>query len=631
MMRTPQSFLVAALALITVPVVGCQVVADPDTVEVPRAEPLVRISPAAGGQGMGYSLRMRGLNTQWLPGEVSLDLGPDIQIASVEVQGPNAATAVIMVGETAQLGFRDISVTFQDDGEERTFVLEGDEGYLVETGGFTITPSTARLGETLTIDIVGTNTNFQDGSTWVDFGEGVFVNYVTVTDETHAVASVSIDQRADPGRHDIVVFNGPTGWTLQDGLFVDRTAIAIEIDPSFGNQGEALTFTLLGRNTHFQDTSVNGNRRRTLVDIGGSSICVDETWPNCQDTVRPGGEVTVLNGQLSLGNMEISNGAAPRFYDVRAYVLEEVEINGEPGLQPDDYIIVEEVICHECFEVRPVPINCRNNPGVSLSFNISRNINNDNCSIQERVSAGVTFYTPLDPPCGNAGQMPPPAWDVNGVLMPPPPADCPGPRTCDAGAFVYFESDLNIITMARRENTFTGEIGYSPVEPLTLDDYKFGYIDYDLRAEGSDDPTQIPAFTMTDVLWTLPSDFELLEPLVCENFTHNPAEPLPIAWTPAQTYDVAGLSSLYVTSDSEGQTYQLIAFPWDDGEYEFPADVLTSLPEGGGYFIFGAGVAEPKWFLDFGEGPVGLENQARSGLSYRGFMLLQGDDEEEGQ
>ena len=52
-------------------------------------------------------------------------------------------------------------------------------------------------------------------------------------------------------------------------------------------------------------------------------------------------------------------------------------------------------------------------------------------------------------------------------------------------------------------------------------------------------------------------------------------------------------------------------------------------PEGGGYFSFGAGVGEPKWFLDFGDGPVGLENQGRSGLSYRGFMLVRPDEEAE--
>lgn len=606
---------------------GCVIEADPNTVEVVKAEPLVRVSPSAGGHGMTYEVRLRGLNTQWQPGEVTVDLGPDIQIASVEVTGPNHATAAISIGEAATLGFRPITIGFLRDGEATSFTLEGDEGFLVETGGFTVSPSTARLGETLTIDIVGTNTNFQEGSTWVDFGEGVFVNWVTVSDETHAVASVSVDQRAEPGSHDIVVFNGPTGWSLQDGLFVDRTAIAIEIDPSFGNQGEQLSFTLQGRNTHFQAGSFVNDLgenviRQTMVDLS-SSICVNETWPNCQDRVRPGGMVDVLNAELAVGQMHISNGAQPQTYDVRMYVLEALT-----GALPEDYEIIEEVICHDCFEVRPVPVNCKDNPGVSLSFNVSRNINNDTCAVEESVSAGVAFYTPLDPPCGNAGQMPPPPWDVNGILSPPPPADCPGPRTCDAGDFVYFESDLNVITMAKSENPFTGEIGYSPIGPLTLEDYKFGYVAYDLRAEGSDDATQIPAFTMEDVLFTLPADFELLEPAVCENFTHDPADELHIEWTPAQTYDVAGLSSVYSTSDATGQAFQLIAFPWDDGDYDFPADWLTALPDGGGYFIFGAGVNEPKWFLDFGDGPVGLENQARSGLSYRGFMLLQAAEEE---
>lgn len=604
-----------------------------DTPTVATASPQVRVSPSVGGLGMAFTVTLRGINTDWKEGEVTLDLGPDIIVGGVSVIGPNHAEAEVQIGPTAELGFRRMTVGFPDrEGEAVVFQRDGDEGFLVESGAIQIAPSRARLGETLEFEIFGFNTIFQDG-TWVEMGEGVVVDEVTVIDSTHAIARVSIDQRADPGYHDVIAFNGPNGYTLMDGLFIDRTAVAIEIDPDHGNQGETLYFTVRGHNTHFEQTGFNADAplvgdRFTIVDLG-REICVNEYWPDCQDNTVPGGYVSVTSATQVTGQMQISNGATPGFYDVRAYVLEYTgEVDGVPGIGADEYTIVEDVTLHDGFEVRPVPFDCKDNPGVAFGFNVSRQFDNDSCEIGEGVSAYAVFYQPLDPPCGNPPQMPPPPFDVNGILNPPPAADCPGNRTCDAGPFVYLESELNTIVLQRDVNPYTGDTLYLPATPLTLDDYKFGYVDYDLRAEGSDDPTQIPAFTAEDVLYTLPSDFELLEPQLCQNFTHDPHDDLWLRWTPANTYDVAGLSASYSTADETGQAWVLMTFPWDDGEYQWTSDWWMQMPEGGGNLSFGAGVNEPKWFLDFGAGPVGVENQGGSGLSYSGFMILQSAEDE---
>jgi len=599
---------------------------------ITSADPLVRLSPSVGGRGMNITLQLRGVNTQWVEGEVTIDLGTDIQVAGVTVEGPNFATADIAIDENAVLGFRPVTIEFfAGEGEDRvlkTFTMDGDEGFLVEPGGIAITPDRARLGETLQVKVDGFNTIFQDGSTWADFGEGIYVNWVLVEDETHATISVSVDQRADPGLHDVVVFNGPIGYTLMDGFFVDRSSIAIEIDPGHGNQGEVLPFVVSGFNTHFE----SGGNTDTLVDMS-TSICVNEFYPDCQDTVEPGGVMTVLSPTNAQGTLRISNGAAPGLYDVRAYTMDRVDLNENMLIEPGEFIITEEVILHEGFEVRAVPIDCNDLPGVSFGFSISRDIDNDTCGINEGVSAYAVFYTPLDPPCGSPPGPPVFPYDLNYQINPPSGgADCPTTPTCDAGEFVYLESDVNTITLSRVQNAFTGEIGYYPAQPLTLEDYPFGYVDFDLRAEGSDDPTQIPEFTAEDVLYTLPSDFEFLSPELCQNYTHDPANDFVAEWTPANTYDVAGLTMSYSTSDTQNPPvpWQLITIPWDDGEHTWESSMFQApFPEGGGYFSFGAGVGEPKWFLDFGDGPVGLENQGRSGLSYRGFMLVRPDEEAE--
>lgn len=632
-MRTPS---LALAALIALPLLtGCPTDStDPTPTVVGDAAPVVRLSPRTGGRGMDVTMRIRGTNTQWEEGDVTLDLGEDIEVTSVLVEGPIFASATLTIGEGAALGYRPVTIAWPDaDGEQVVDNKTGDEGFLVQTGGISISPSQVRLGETISIDVVGVNTNFQDGLTWADFGEGIFVEDFVVIDDLNATAKVSIDQRAIPGLHDVTVFNGPDGWTLMDGLFVDRSAVAIEIDPESGNQGESLFFTLRGRNTHWADSGAV----QTMLDLT-TDICVEEFWPDCQDTVRPGGPVDVISATQAGGRMDISNGAMPGFKDVRVYVMEEMDIDGDFVISPDEYVILEEVILHDGFEVREVPVDCSDTPGVSFGFNIGRQFDNATCTVNESVSASAIFYTPLDPPCGAPGPMPPAPFDVNGILPLPGAADCPSPRTCDAGPFVYLESQVNTITLVRQENSFTGDIFYVPQTPLTLDDYPFSMdyeqdlgerVVYDLVAEpGSDDPTQIPAFRAEEVLFTLPSDFELLEPTLCENYTHVTDSDLPLRWTPASTYDVAGLSASITTTDQNGDAFQLIVFPWDDGAFDWDGDVLAQLPPGGGSFSFGAGVAEPKWFLDFGNGPVGLENQGRSGLGYSGIITLEAAPEE---
>jgi len=608
---------------------ACGTEPEPGTT-IQAAAPLVRISPTIGGLGQDLSLELDGVNTQWRDGDLTVTIGDFVQVTGVAIDGPNHATASITIPDTTPLGYHPIHMDFPiRDGDDVTstasFDLTGDDGFLIEPGGIVISPDRARLGETLQIEITGTNTLFQDGSTWVDLGEGIFVNWVVVTDETHATASVSVDQRADPGFHDVVAFNGPTGYTLMDGLFVERTSVAIEIDPPFGDQGAEVPFVVTGSNTHFD----SAGSRDTLIDLS-SSICVNEFFPECQDLVEPGGIVSVLTPTVVTGDARISNGAAPGFYNVRAYTVEREDFDLNGVLDPGEFTVLEEIILHDGFEVREVPIDCNDNPGVSFSFSVGRSINNDTCAVQEQVSASAVFYTPLDPPCGSPPGPPIMPFDIQHVITSEPTtSDCPATPTCDAGPFVYLESEQNTITLVRQENAFTGEIGYVPGTPLSLDDYKFGYVDYDLVAEGSEDPTQIPAFRAEDVLFTLPADFELLSPPFCENFTHDPNEELVITWTPGQTYDVAGLSASWSTGDANDVGWQLVTLPWDDGSHTWPSDWMLQMPEGAGNFGFGAGVDEPKWFFDFGEGSVGLENQARSGLSYSGFMILRSDEGDE--
>ncbi len=641
-----------ALTVLLLSLTACEEQPPPDS-NLVTATPSLRLSPLVGGLGNTIDVSIRGLNTQWEQGDLRLDMGEFIQVGDIVVVGPNDATVAVSIDPAATLGYQDVTISFDrrdPDGEAMepaSLSFDGDEGFLIQPGDVSITPDRARLGETLQVQIVGFNTTLQDGA-WIDMGPGVYVNWVQVDDFTHATASISVDQRADPGWHDVAVTNGPVVYRANDAFFIERSSIAIAIDPAAGNQGETLAFSIIGSNTHFEakpgtidpydewsDNNPLGcvppGTRWTYADLS-TSICVEEFYPWCQDTVEPGGILNVSNPTVGTGTMRISNGALAGKYDVRVYTIERTDEDGDNCSEPGEFAILEEVILHEGFEVRDVPIDCNDNPGVSFGFNVGRSFNNDTCEVNENVSASAVFFTPLDPPCGSPPGPPVMPFDINHVINPPSGgSDCPPTPTCDAGPQVYLQSDLNTIVLQRQVNTFTQEVVYVPEFPLTLDDYKFGYTAYDLVADGSEDPTQIPAFTKEDALFTLPSDFQLLEPQLCNNFTHDPNEDLEVRWTPGQTYDVAGMSLSYSTTDIDEVAWQLVVLPWDDGEWTFGPEWFEQVPEGAGNFGFGAGVDEPKWFFDFGQGQVGVENQGRSGLGYSGFMILrsEGDEAEE--
>ena len=56
------------------------------------AQPLVRISPTVGGQGMAITMTLRGINTQWAQGDLEIDLGDGFTIGAVTLTACSTTT-----------------------------------------------------------------------------------------------------------------------------------------------------------------------------------------------------------------------------------------------------------------------------------------------------------------------------------------------------------------------------------------------------------------------------------------------------------------------------------------------------------------------------------------------------------
>ena len=554
-------------------------------------EPVVRLSPPAGGLGMTVEVELRGTNTEWDVGAPELLMGDGIAVSEARVEGRTLAYFDATIDMMASLGRRDVTV-FSGDHE-----LLIEDGFMVQTGGISIEPSRARLGESIDVTVTGYNTTFQDGYTQASFGEGIWVDAVEVLDEASAIARISIDPDAAPGDRDVTLFNGSTAWTLFDGFLVDRSAVTVAFDPAEAYQGDEVDFTIRGTNTAF----VEGE---TFLDMG-DDIIVDF--------------LTVIGPTDAFGRMTLSNAAAVGLRDV------DVETSGEL------------LIVHDGFEVLPTAPDVTN-ALVSYSLSVSRSVDNNTCGIGEGYSTYILFYEPLDQPCG---ESPPPTmvfpYDINYnyPVWSGDDSDCPFPNTFDAGEHVYLDSTdgTHSLVYDREVDPFSGTTAYYLDHSMTLADYHFDR-HYTMRADGADDPDQVPAFdTAVDetpgadpggvILHTIPMDYDLLAPTLCNNYTHDPGEDLVIQWTMAMTYDVAGLSIVLQTQSAENpdEAYYNIVLPWDDGEWTWEPEALQYLPEGNGYLVFGDSAAQPTWQLPFSDiGPSSAPGS--SGISTMGFMIL---------
>ena len=109
-----------------------------------------------------------------------------------------------------------------------------------------ITPDQGAQGQTLDVAIVGTDTHFQTGTTFATFGDGVTVDALTVVDQTHATATVSVSPTTTLGWRTVMVVTGGEQATIAPvnvngpGFQVVAGAAALEsVSPDSGNQGAA--------------------------------------------------------------------------------------------------------------------------------------------------------------------------------------------------------------------------------------------------------------------------------------------------------------------------------------------------------------------------------------------------------
>jgi RHS repeat-associated protein len=212
---------------------------------------LLSATPNSGMQGQNsLSVAIAGQNTGFVQGTTVASFGAGITVASLTVNSPTNATAVINIDPVAAIGARTITLTTGSEVDALS------NGFTVVSGTLptitTVSPNSGQQGQGGPVGIAGQNTHFLQGTTQVNFGAGITVSAITVTCATCLTAQLQIDPAAAPGPRTVTVTTGIEVVTLLNGFTVlPGTPILTSLIPASGQQGQSLSISVTGQFTHF--------------------------------------------------------------------------------------------------------------------------------------------------------------------------------------------------------------------------------------------------------------------------------------------------------------------------------------------------------------------------------------------
>ena len=594
-------------ALLPLGITACNTPTEADPSELGTQAQVLTFWPPEAGRGTTLDAKITSTNSIFEFVDNSLDLGGGVTVNSLTVLDGWSAVANITVDPAATLGGRDGYL------DTRGGAVTMSDALTIVDDSFVLAPSRAKIGEHLRVELIGTNTEWASGQTWAGFGEDVEVTAVDVLSETYMVAEITVDPDAVPGLRDVYVENGNDLTTQYNAFQVDRVGISATFDPPEMKQGQSVTFSIVGKDTHFTDKS---ELRFFQYGDEKQDIVVDS--------------LTVIDAENMYGRLTVSNAALLGTRDI-------IVTTGTEGVYMEDATTVLDGDLD------------LSNVVISRWFYVARSIDNTSGDISEAVRVGVLFYLPLDPACppdpeascsdkidndkddytdcndSDCSQDPacaggPQPYDANGVWQTYTTggsADCPDPETLSAGDRVWLESDCNIVTLEKQVDGSSGMIYYTK-DDVSLSDYCFDQM-YSLHTEG--DPNGIPEEIVEDAQPTVPADFEMLDPGWWGNFTHNRAEDLVYTWTPAQTYPDAifGTQISGQLVEPDGASGFAGSLPWDDGEHTYTPSELGQLKDGNASFTAFSYIEGPPVGFTFST----IQTKSTSTVQVSGTVILE--------
>lgn len=238
-------------------------------------------SPINGPRGTTLDIEITGANTNWLDASTLSFSGAGITVNSVDATLATRLNANITIAPDAALGFRDVTVTTVFGGTTETAIGTGAFN-VIEVSAFPtiidVSPSIGLPGQSMDVTISGGATNFVNGTSSADFGDGITINSLSVSSPTQAVANITIASDAVIGLRDVsVITDAEFASESVEGPFrVASAEAAIPLvtgaQPSQVFTGDTVDLTITGTNTHFSGSSI--------ISFEGTGITVNSVTAN---------------------------------------------------------------------------------------------------------------------------------------------------------------------------------------------------------------------------------------------------------------------------------------------------------------------------------------------------------------
>jgi hypothetical protein len=350
---------------------------------------LTSISPYHSAEpASNLSVKITGQYTHFESGVTALGFGPNITVVpgSLTVVNPTTLTASINIAADAVLGWRPVFVNTIDSANSINEQLTIGFGLDAPSSSsfLSVSPNSGIQGQSLTVQITGSNTNWAQGSTIAIFGAGITVNSLTINSTASATAQISIDPVNAPvggstvtmvtelsgGNEEIV--SGPL-FSVSPGIasisFVGTGCPQDAVNVSINcqqhqfqvHQGDILSFTVIGANTHWKqgETTLNFGSDVAVTQL----TVVDPNTIQCQIAVAYTATIG-FRGVTATTNAEV----APSFSDaIDVLALQAVGANVTPtsGVQGTTFTMqVNGIVTH--FTANNTVASFGNNNGVNV-------------------------------------------------------------------------------------------------------------------------------------------------------------------------------------------------------------------------------------------------------------------------
>jgi hypothetical protein len=212
---------------------------------------IANLNPATGAQGSSLTVTVTGSQTNFAADLTGASFGGGITVTGISVTDLLHANVTITIPPGTPVG--QYNVTLTTGGEVATIL----GGFSVTVGNpqiSVVSPPTGHQGDTnLSVHLTGLNTHFINGTSTANFGAGITVNSLSVSDSTDAIANISIDPGATIGSRSVTVTTNAETATITGGFSVlAGLPQLVSATPNSAQAGSTLNVVINGEFTTFQ-------------------------------------------------------------------------------------------------------------------------------------------------------------------------------------------------------------------------------------------------------------------------------------------------------------------------------------------------------------------------------------------